>query len=170
MTAKFRTNGDEIKCVTKWGNKRVDTEKLKEFWANLEEMKTRRGVYVFAVHASKGWKPLYVGRTKKQTFRARIAQHANRTGRFNKILKRIKKGKLWLFFIGRVGKGKRSNSAIDDLEIEFINYAFAGNKNLDNDRGLKKPKYQVKGFGGKGKLSPSEKKLRDVLGYKSSQN
>jgi hypothetical protein len=152
VTAKFKVTAGKLRCVKKWGSKRIDKSCLKEFWDEVGSG-NRRGVYIFAIRAAKGWKPLYVGRTKKQTFRTRVGQHVHDRGRFNTILRRIKKGTPWLFFIGRVGSGKSSNVAIDILEIEVINYAFARNEDLDNDRGIEKPKYEVLGFGSAGKTT-----------------
>jgi hypothetical protein len=122
-------------------------------------------VYVFGYRSSHGWKPLYVGRTKKQNFRTRINQHIKYSGSFDGMLRRVKKGTPILFLVARVGKGKSSNSAIDELEIEFINYAFSRNANLHNDRGIKKPKYAVHGFGGRGKPSKEVTNLKNMIGY-----
>jgi hypothetical protein len=120
---------------------------------------------VFGIRAGKGSKPLYVGQVKKQTFKKRVEQHIKYAGDFNSMLKGIKKGTPILFLIGRVGKGKSSNSAIDELDIELINYAFARNPNLHNDRGIKRPKYIVAGFGGKGKPPNEATNLKKMVGY-----
>ncbi len=84
---------------------------------------------------------------------------------FDKMLRQVKKGTPVLFLIARVGKGKTSNSAIDELEIEFINSAFSRNKKLYNDRGIKKPKYVVHGFGGRGKPPKDVSDLKMIIGY-----
>jgi hypothetical protein len=164
MTATFRVTFGEFKCVNGGSRKTIDTNCLAEFW-NKIGAGNRRGVYVFGVRAAKGWKPLYVGQAKKQTFKARIGQHVKTDGDFNRMLKRVKKGTPVLFLIGRTGKGRKSNSAIDELEIEFINYAFARNKNLHNDRGIKKPKYVIEGFGSRGKPAMPVANLKTIIGY-----
>jgi hypothetical protein len=128
----------------------------------------RKGVYVFGIRAAKGSKPLYVGQAKKQTFKKRIDQHIKYSGDFNGMLKGIKRGTPILFLIGRVGKGrqgKSNNSAIDELEIELINRAFDRNPNLHNDRRIRRPKYTVLGFGGKGKPPKEATNLKKLIGY-----
>lgn len=102
---------------------------------------------------------------KETEFRTRINQHIKYNGTFDGMLRKVKKGTPVLFLIARVGKGKNSNSAIDELEIEFINYAFSRNKNLHNDRGIKKPKYVVHGFGGRGKPAKEVSNLKTMIGY-----
>lgn len=165
MTAKFEVTSGELPWKLKYRKKRIDTDALVDFWDEIGTAQ-RKGVYVFGVRAGRGWRPLYVGRTKKQTFKKRIGQHANTGGRFNRILKDVTKGTPWLFLIGRVGKGRSSNAAINDLESEFINYAFARNEDLDNDRGIKTAPYQIRGFGGKGKPAERVKWLKQMIGYK----
>ena len=52
----------------------------------------------------------------------------------------------YVFLIARVGKGRRSKDAINELEFDVINLAFKRNKELRNDRRIRKPKYVVLGF------------------------
>lgn len=164
MTATFQVSFGELKCVNDGNGKVIHKDCLDTFWKAVGAG-DRRGVYVFGIRAGKGWKPLYVGRTKKQTFKARIGQHAKTNGDFNGMLRSVKKGTPVLFLIGRIGKGRNSNAAIDALEIEFINLAFARNENLHNDRGIKHPKYVIKGFGNLGKPSKSVTDLKTIIGY-----
>src|SRR5712692_3089378 len=104
MTATFRVTFGEIKCEPGARGKIIDKTCLAEFW-DKNGSGNRRGVYVFGIRAAKGWKPLYVGQAKKQTFKARIGQHAQTGGDFNEMLRAIKKGTPVLFLIGRIGKG-----------------------------------------------------------------
>jgi hypothetical protein len=164
MTAKFVVTAGKLKCSKKWGKKRIDRGSLPKFWEEVGSGR-RRGVYVFGIKAAKGWKPLYVGQTKKQSFQKRVYQHTGNSGRFNKILKATKKGTPWLFLIGRVGRGKSSNAVIDELEHLVINYAFDRNANLDNDRKIDRPTYEVRGFAGRGKPSKEVGYLKTMLGY-----
>jgi len=43
----------------------VDSEKLSVFWESSGEMGSRRGCYLFAIRASRGIRPIYVGRATK---------------------------------------------------------------------------------------------------------
>lgn len=97
--------------------------------------------------------------------RQRITQHMKYSASFDGMLRHVKKGTPVLFLVARVGKGKSSNSAIDELEIEFINYAFSRNKSLHNDRGIKKPKYVIDGFGGRVKPAKDVTELKKMIGY-----
>ena len=163
MTANFEVTGGSLPHKTfPHGVKQLDNDTLTEFW-DVANSASRRGVYVFGIRAAKGWRPLYVGCTKEQTFKARIGQQRDK---FNAILARVGKGTPYLFLIGRVGKGRDSNAAIDDLEIEFINYAFAKNPDLENDRGIETPGYQVHGFGDQGKPSNAAYWLKLMIGYR----
>jgi len=164
MTAKFKVFAGRLRCEAKPGSKKIDKSCLDEFWTAIG-CGDRRGVYVFGYRAAHGWKPLYVGRTKKQNFRTRITQHLKYSSHFDRMLRNVKSGTPFLFLVARVGKGKSSNSAIDELEIEFINYAFSRNKDLHNDRGIKKPKYVVRGFGGPGKPPKEVSNLKTIIGY-----
>jgi len=163
MTAKFRVTSGELPTVKKWGGKRIDASYLKSFWSSIG-CGNRYGVYVFGYRASKGLKPLYVGQTKKQNFRKRIEQHV-KLNNFDSMLKGVKKGTPMLFLLARVGKGKNSTSAVDQLELELINLAFRRNKNLHNDKGIKKPRYLVEGFAGPGKPSKKVADLKWMIGY-----
>jgi hypothetical protein len=156
MTATLQVTRANFNCGTKWGSKWIDKACLKEFWSALPDG-SKHGVYVFGIKAAKGWKPLYVGQAKKQSLRARIRQHID-GGHFNAFLKGTKKGIPVVFLVARVGKGKKSNYTIDNLETEFINYAFDRNPHLRNDRKVKKPVYRVVGFGGPGSGSGKLKK------------
>lgn len=165
MTATFKISRGSFKCKNESGNKNIDKDSLDEFWEEIGSG-DGKGVYVFGVKAAKGWKPLYVGRTKKQNFKERMNQHIKYKGAdFDNMLKGIKKGIPVLFTIQRVGQGKPSNSVIDELEMKFINYAFARNKNLHNDRGIRRPTYVVLGLGGRGKPPTEVTELRSMIGY-----
>lgn len=164
MTAAFQVTYGEFESENSNGGKVITKSCLNEFWRKTENG-NRRGVYVFGIRAAKGWKPLYVGQTKKQTFRKRIGQHTKVDGDFDEMLSGIKKATPVLFLVARVGKGRNSNSVIDDLEVDFINYAFARNKYLHNDRGIKKPTYQIQGFQGPGKPAKRVADLKLMIGY-----
>ena len=162
MTATFEVSFGELRCVKGAGRKIIDKTCLADFWEKIGTG-NRRGVYVFGIRAGRGWKPLYVGQAKKQTFKRRIAQQTN--GNFNDMLQGIRKGTPVLFLIGRIGRGKNSTGAIDELEREVINSAFDRNPHLHNDRGIRRKKFMVKGFGSRGKPAASVRNLKTIIGY-----
>ena len=162
MTATFKVFIGDLVCERGNKYKKLDRKKLSDFWDKVE-CGGRRGVYIFGYRASRGYTPLYVGQTKKQTFKRRIYQHMY-SGKFDEIIRPVKKGTPILIFIARIGSGKNSNSAIDDLEWDFINHSFNRNKNLHNDRGFEKPVYKIRGFEGSGKRSKSVSALKTIAG------
>lgn len=164
MTATFKVSVRRFNTVTKWGSKRIDDEEevLQTFWDDIGDG-SRRGVYVFGIRAGKGFTPLYVGRTTKQTLKTRVGQHID-SGKFNAMLRAIRKGTPVLFLLSRVGKGRRSKDAIEELETEFINHAFRKNRDLHNDRGIRKPRYVIRGFG-RGRPSDPVVNLKTMVGY-----
>lgn len=161
MTATFRIVCGTLMCRSYYRGKRIDESALEEFWEQNGFAK-RRGVYVFGVKAAKGVKPLYVGQTKRQTFKTRIDQHI-KGGKFNSMLRSTKKATVLLFLVGRVGQGKRSNGSINELELDLINHAFARNPSLHNERGIKRPKYRIHGLG-PGKPSRTTSQFRQMVG------
>src|SRR5271157_5548284 len=48
------------------GGRRVDTERLKQFWELAVEIAEKPGCYIFSVRAGKGEKPWYVGKASRQ--------------------------------------------------------------------------------------------------------
>jgi hypothetical protein len=162
MTATFRVTKGTFKCVKKWGSKRIDKNRLLEFWEDVASG-NRRGVYIFGIRAGKGFRPLYVGRTIDQTLKKRVQQHLD-SGKFDRMLREYKKATPILFLLSREGKGRKSTSAIDELEIEFINYAFDRNNDLHNDRLIRTPKYVVQGFG-RGRPSAAVQDLKKIIGW-----
>lgn len=164
MTATFKVSKGMFRTVTKWGNKKIqdDEKALGTFWQKIGDGH-RRGVYVFGIRAGRGFTPLYVGRTTRQTLKTRVEQHID-SGKFNGMLKPIRKGTPMLFLLSRVGKGRRSKGAIEELEIEFINHAFGKNPDLHNDRGIRKRRYLIQGFG-KGRPSDAVMGLKAMVGY-----
>lgn len=172
MTAKFEVSAGPLNCTRPRGvNKRIDETCLDKFWSDVGSA-DRRGVYVFGIHAGPGWKPLYVGETIKQTFRKRMDQHIKyeKYKNFNQMLQGIKKGTPWLFLIGRIGQGKIGKAAIEALELEYINHAYARNDDLYNDRKIRTPPYSVGGFGGKGKKTSVVKNLAKMIGHPDAIN
>jgi hypothetical protein len=119
-------------------------------------------VYIFAVKHGKRYRPLYVGKAAKQAISTRLRQHVN-GGKFQEIVARFK-GAFCLFLIARVGAGRKSNTAIADLEWEFINEAFAVNAHLENERGYDEPPYIIQGFG-PGRKSAAVNELSKMLRY-----
>src|ERR1700731_52764 len=103
MTATFKVSFGRLKWKKNInGCKKIDQECLDEFWEEIGST-DGKGVYVFGIKASKGWKPLYVGRTKKQNFRKRMDQHIKYKGAdFDPMLKQVKRGTPVIFTIMRV--------------------------------------------------------------------
>jgi hypothetical protein len=80
MTATFKVSVGTLKCKKNvCGNKKIDQDCLDDFWEEIGSG-DGKGVYVFGVKAAKGFRPLYVGRTKKQNFEIFVRMPFTRSG------------------------------------------------------------------------------------------
>ena len=73
----------------------VDSERLSEFWLTTNGLEKRRGCYVFAVRAAKGYRPLYVGKATKTLKQEVFATH--KLEKYQRALADIGKGTPVLF-------------------------------------------------------------------------
>lgn len=143
----------------------VDSEKLADFWESSGEMGERRGCYVFAIRASKGIRPQYVGRATK-TFKQEVFT-PHKLEKYQRCLADIGKGNPVLFFlVPQAKKGKPNLKAIRELEDYLIQTAVSRNENLLNVRGTDRAKWGIAGVirGSGGKPSAAAQALKKTLG------
>lgn len=111
------------------GGRRIDEDqlgKLEKEHATLRE----KGCYVFSLKASKGSKPLYVGKAAKQTI-IREAFNPRNAGKLGRELNE-QKGILQIWTITPDGKGRAPINEIKEIEKEMIEVASIKNPNLIN--------------------------------------
>lgn len=96
------------------------------------------GCYVFAVRAAKGYRPIYIGQTKKAKLfdEAFVDRNVNLLN--NELTNGMKKGNLTLFLLpvmtpgGKYGKQDSAPRTIDFVEQWLIGEAFRKNAELIN--------------------------------------
>lgn len=146
MTATFRAVGPvEVPFFRDPGGKTIERDGLKAFWAKAR-CADDTGVYVFAVRTGRGALiPYYVGRT----FRS-FAKETFTNDKLLKYMRALNKeghGTPVVFFLKELGVGAVNKAAIKALELEYINYGFAVNPSIENDRGIQNPVYEIESFG-----------------------
>jgi hypothetical protein len=141
---------------------------LDAFWDEVGEYRHDVGVYVFAIKASKGYTPVYVGKAARQSFEYEVFSITNRGNHYNPALLAWQRGIPVLFLIIHPkGKGKTNERAIDQVETFFIDVASMKNPNLSNVKKRKQHKWRVSGVvrgkKGEGKAF-SAQELKRALG------
>lgn len=149
------------------GGKMV-AKNLDAFWDEVGEHRHDLGTYVFAIRAGKGYTPIYVGKTTKQSFEHEAFTVTNRAKHYNPALLGYKKGVPVLFLIVHPrGKGKVNSKAIDQVETFFIDVASIKNPNLSNVKKKQQHKWRVSGVvrakQGEGKANAAQE-LKRALG------
>jgi hypothetical protein len=145
----------------------IDDDNIAEFCKQHDASLKRRGVYIFAIRASKGFTPFYVGKTKK-SFGKEIFQSHKRVI-YCKALNSVEKGSPVFFFISEpAARGSAGVKAIDEVETHFIKLAKGANAKLLNKQKMKAPTWGVRGIerGGKGQPSESAKALKRCMNLK----
>jgi hypothetical protein len=143
-------------------------KEIAAWWDDLgyDDLYFSRGVFVFALRAGKGYAPYYVGKTSRQNF-GRECFTSHKRNKYNHALA-LQAGMPTLMFLTHpVRKGPVNHSAIDSLELELINMAYARNQYLMNERRIEDlPIYSVAGVlrSGRGKPSADARELRRILG------
>lgn len=143
-------------------------EDLSLFWAECSSLRSKIGVYVFAIRAGKGLTPLYVGKTTKSFERECFTDH--KLKHYNYALADYQKGTPVMFFVTYPAKkGPVSTADIADLEDFLIQVGRTINADLRNIRGVAGPSWGIKGIirGGKGNTNDSEKQFRRLFGMDS---
>ena len=143
----------------------VDSERLGDFWATSGGLGERRGCYVFAIRASRGIRPIYVGRATK-TFKQEVfAPH--KLEKYQRCLADVGKGTPVLFLLASQAKvGKPNLKAIRELEDYLIQTAVSRNPNLLNVKGTERENWSITGVirGSVGKPSKGAIDFKRTLG------
>ena len=119
-----------------------NSDAIKSFWSKIEkDLQNAIGCYVFAIKASRGAKPYYVGKTEK-SFKQE-ALHDHKIGIYNKELDSRSTGIPWLFLLPLLtdaGKISTKKTSIETRELESILIGMGIKRNADgllNSRGTK---------------------------------
>jgi len=137
----------------------------REIWHNQAKIAKSRGCYVFGIRASKGYRPLYVGKTRK-SFESECFTN-DKVLKYNQALLDTEKGKPVMFFvIAPQKKGKPNDAIIKDVESFLIEIGATRNPELLNVKGANQKRWGIKGIvrGGKGKVSKPAKEFKRMMG------
>lgn len=144
---------------------------LKAFWARVnkekEGLSEMRGVYVFAMRASTGLTPIYVGKAGRTRFRTEAFGPHKRHDHYNPALHEYLKGTPVIFFVTHpLGRGAINRKLIDEVETFLIGVAWKKNSELSNIRKKPKHTWAIRGVvrASQGQPSSSARALRKALG------
>jgi hypothetical protein len=146
------------------GGRTITDDDVKEFWRQNRKYENRKGCYVFAIRAGKGYTPGYVGKATKRLGREVFEYH--KLTRYQQFLVDYGKGTPVLFFlVAQEKKGKPNHSQISKIEKYLIDLAITANPNLLNQKSTKPPKWGIQGVirGGKGKVTAVTRVFRRML-------
>jgi hypothetical protein len=138
----------------------------KQFWKNHSTLANRKGVYVFAFQAAKGFVPWYVGKTKVKFDSESFT--ADKIAKYNIArTKRKTKTPMMFLLVYPITPGKISQKKIDDLETFLIQTGKAINPELLNKKKIKGIDWSIAGIlrNGPGQPTKSQQKLKRLFNW-----
>lgn len=147
------------------GGRTIRDEDIKSFWHVHKNYKSRRGCYVFARRAGKGYTPGYVGKATKSFGQEVFAHH--KLSRYQQFMVDYAKGTPVLFFIiPPKRKGKPNASLMGKIEKYLINLGFTANPKLLNQHYATVEAWGIRGVvrGGQGKVAKGTVDFRQMMG------
>lgn len=162
--SEYEVQGPLLVPVTKNPGGRVpDMESILDLWQNDSAWRAiakKKGCYVFALKAAKGYKPIYVGKATRSFKQECFAPH--KQVKLLNALSLQQRGHLYLFLLC----GSRNKAVVDNLETFLIQVGTERNEHLQNDRKRPVVIWSVTGvFNSKrGQPSSAAQKLRRVFG------
>ena len=147
-------------------SKRIGRNHAKVFWDSkeMQTIRSKQGCYIFALAASGGYQPWYVGKASKTL--KQEALHDHKLVYYNQVIYKGRKGKPVLFFVARSGAAKKIPKAqLDDLETYLIQSAVYKNPDLKNKQKTKTPLWSIKGVirGGRGKAPENANRFKSMM-------
>jgi hypothetical protein len=137
-----------------------------EFWGEHAATAAKKGCYVFAIRAGRGFKPIYVGKTVRSFEQECFADHKI-ASHYTPAIARIGRGTPVMFFVvPRTRRGKPNARVLGDLETFLIQVASTKNPALSNIQQRKEARWGISGVirGGKGKPGKAARELRSAVG------
>ena len=144
--ANFSVIGPIDVPVTKGrASRAISPKDVKSFWLENAEVADFVGCYVFAFRASKGFKPIYIGKTVKSFKKEVFTGH--KLAKYAQGLSEQRKGTPVLFFVClERTRGPINEVAIDELETFLIQSGMVANPEILNDRKRKTEAWSVTGL------------------------
>lgn len=138
-----------------------------EFWMHCVGIEGKKGCYVFAMRAAKGYMPIYVGKATR-SFRQECFEVHKTGDHYNPALADRGSGTPVMFFLVAAQKrGRVNRRSIDDLETALIRWARDKNPKLSNKAKRETYTWGINGVeGGRpGKPSKAAVLFKKVIGY-----
>lgn len=148
------------------GGRAIDPLRYKHFWSEHDALANKRGTYVFAIRASKGFTPYYAGKATK-TFEQEVFSDRNVAQKYDPVIAGVGKGTPVVFLLELpIQRGKTNKRAIKKCEDFLIQQTRVVNPKSTNIQGTKPPKWSIWGVlrGPAGKPPRAALSLRKCLG------
>ena len=149
--------------------KRIAGQHASNFWKmpEVQPLKSKRGCYVFAVRAAKGFTPWYIGKTNSRNGFRQETFTPHKLNHYNGALRDCGKGRPVLFFVAPPGKKNAVPAKdLDHMEKELIQYGIKKNPHLCNIKNRNNiPEWTIKGVirSPRGKPAANERSFRTML-------
>jgi hypothetical protein len=165
MTTGFEVRGPFLLKVKKGpGGKYIPSESVRDFWDQTAKYKDRRGCYVFCIRASRGTRPVYIGKATKSYGREIFTP--SKMEHYYRALAHSGKGTPIFYFVCYPPKkGKTNGSHIDQLETFLIQQGKYVSASLQNKKKVQVEKWSINGVlrSTQGKPSSAAKNLKSFL-------
>ncbi|HRJ67890.1 MAG TPA: hypothetical protein PLW48_12205 [Alphaproteobacteria bacterium] len=145
----------------------IEKEDVKDFWKKNPEYSNKKGCYIVAIRAGRGYTPIYVGSAIKQTFEKEALADRHRA-LYNEYVgkNKYKKGTPIIFLIfPQAKRGIINGTDIRQLEKYLIRQAINVNPGLKNNHHTKPERWAIEGVvrSKKGKPNSNAKTIRRML-------
>jgi hypothetical protein len=165
MITDFEVHGPfPLKVKRGLGGKEITDESVRGFWDATAKYRSRRGCYVFCIRASRGIRPVYIGKATKSLKQELFTP--SKMNHYYRALAHSGKGTpIFYFLCYPPKKGKTNNTHIDQLETFLIQQGKYVNPSLQNKKKVQVEKWTINGVlrSKRGKPSTAAKKLKLFL-------
>ena len=143
-----------------------------DFWDQSimhSELADKRGCYIFAIRASKGFTPIYVGKATR-SFKVECFSSHKIAGHYHKALVNSKRGTPVMFFVVLNSTSSElrepAKKAVDSVEKYLIQSALIKNPELSNIKGTKPELWSIDGIvrSSQGSASKASRTFKKALG------
>lgn len=164
---RFMVKGPyEIEVQSNKGGKIITSDEATRFWERNPTLAEEKGCYVFGLRASKGMKPIYVGKATISFSKEVFTSH--KLVKYITALSNSAKGTPVLFFLCLPrAKGPVNKLHIDELESYLIQAGLKANSNLLNDKKTKIESWSIGGIlrDGQGKPTRSAQEFKGLMDF-----
>ena len=156
----------DLPVIKQRGGRHLNEIAAKKVFKDNSAFTTSRGCYVYGIRAAKGIKPVYVGKAVEQQLMEE-ALSADKICKINTAILKTRRGTPVVVFVVPDKKpGTVPTVQIGEIESILIQYAFAKNRNIENEKGVYKPRWFIDGVlnSNPGRRSRKAKAFRSMIG------